>query len=257
MLGFGKAITIWSARPRRQSCYDRLFLAIRHFDVVDLNQSQVPIFCVGALNWHRRIWRSSMTIQFTPTQIKQFRRDARDLKKELGIRNIASLNKIAQRQNFANWSLLIKKQGQQFKSISKADGQKLTHQALLEICLQKIKELDAAEVFTLCMNGGLWINESDALHNAVTIDSLHVIGNNFGQYGYDIGAIMLTNFDGLADVFVLETDEDENGHPVAPNHTQVLFSTETGRERLLDCLPTSLEGDFDGLTDHLSALKAG
>ena len=122
-----------------------------------------------------------MTIQFTPTQIKQLRRDARALKKDLGIRNIASLDKIAQRQNFANWSLLIKKVGQQFKSISKADCQKLTRQALLEICLQKIKELDAAEVFTLCMNGGLWINKSDALHNAVTIDSLHVIGNNFGQ----------------------------------------------------------------------------
>lgn len=49
----------------------------------------------------------------TLVQVEKFKRQAKDLKKELGIKHTAALDAIAQREGFTSWPRLLAKAGGQ------------------------------------------------------------------------------------------------------------------------------------------------
>ena len=201
-----------------------------------------------------------MTTTFTSNQIERFKREATAMKKATGLTHAEALDNIANREKFANWSLLMKAAHVDALSQQNPVPQKssLTYEKLLSVCQRYIEENDST--YTLCRNGSLWIDRRAVLNGNVTINSLHALGprgdSRTRQYASDIGALPLTDFDGLADTFVLDTDEDEDGNPIEPGSGQLLYTANVGRRKLLECIQHGLEGDFDALMARIDEIQA-
>lgn len=136
----------------------------------------------------------------------------------------------------------------------------LNQQKLLQIYIDFIKNLSESEARTLCLcNGSIWISLNDFMSNNITEDSFCAMGpasdSCIRQYGEDIGYILLTNFDGLADRFILDIDEDEDGNPCVPDQSQVIYSHEVGIDELIDCISSGIDSDLCGLTENISNMS--
>ena len=188
---------------------------------------------------------------FSSNQIKSFKREATALKKQLSISQSESLNFRAKREGYSNWPTLMKAFNNQIPSTYS----NFNAQDLLEICLDFIQNLNDAQVFTLCWNGSLWIDREDFLSDQVTVESLDAMGSvgdsAIRQYAAGLGSILLTSFDGIADQFILEDDEDDFGNQLVPSHDQVIYTPVVGRQVLINCLSDSLGADFDSLVARL------
>lgn len=134
-----------------------------------------------------------------------------------------------------------------------AQSQYVTLNVLREACIEFIGSLDAYDVRRLCWSGSLWVNLQDAITNDVQAESLHALGvatdQMTRQYGRQIGAVLVINFNGLADGFAVEDDDDDanDDHPRFAGPDQIMYSTEAGRQALLNCFGYAFEGDYDGL----------
>ena len=192
-----------------------------------------------------------MKMFFTQKQIDNFKREAKVMRKASGQSQSEALDCIAKREGFANWSLLMRDRGlgpiENFESPKNQFG----HKSMLEVVERFIRALDSSLIFCLCWNGSIWVDRDDARDDEITVESLHALGNHRDsatrQYAGNVGAVYFTNFDGLADYFVLEDDEDYEGNPRKPGLDQVMYTTEVGRQTLLDCVRRDLESDFDSL----------
>lgn len=191
---------------------------------------------------------------FSSNQIQRFKREATALKKQLSISQSESLNFIAKREGYSNWPMLMKA----FNSQIPSTNSNFNAQDLLEICLNFIQNLNDAQVFTLCWNGSLWIDREDFLSDQVTVESLDAMGSAgdsaIRQYADGLGIILLTNFDGIADQFILGSDEDDFGNQLVPSHNQEIYTPTVGRRVLISCLSNSLDGDFDSLVARLDSV---
>jgi hypothetical protein len=203
-----------------------------------------------------------MTTTFTSKQIGRFKREAKAIEKATGCIHARSLDIIAERENFGNWSLLMKASRTNASSAKKSVTLQsvLTFKTLLDVCQRFIKSLEEHTIYTLCWNGSLWIDKSAVLNGNLTINNLNALGprgdSRISQYGSDIGSVLLTDFDGLAELFVLDTDEDDNGNPIEPGPSQLLYTPDTGRRELLDCIQRSLEADFEAVLVCIEDLEA-
>jgi hypothetical protein len=118
-------------------------------------------------------------------------------------------------------------------------------------CKQFIKGLGECQVFQLCRNGSIWIDEADFVGRRVTKNSFTAMGPSsdgaIREYGDRIRAVCLIDFEGIADGFVYSEDEDEEGNPVKPARHQLMYTPKSGRRELLDCLVRNLEFDLESL----------
>jgi hypothetical protein len=190
-----------------------------------------------------------MKTTFSVREIANFKREARDRKRSSGLKLNMELDSIAQEQGFSNWSLMMKTTAHEKAEPSNDQREPITRDALLRICLQYILELDGKSIRKLCWSGSLWVDKSDVFSGTVTLDSLHTLGVCWDsitrQCAREIGAVLLTSFEGVADQFV--DDEDEDGNKLKPARGQTTYTTEAGRSALMEVFQTGFDGDFDGL----------
>jgi hypothetical protein len=210
--------------------------------------------CVGVLRGAESSEKEmTMKTTFTVKEIANLKREARDRKRSSGLKVSMELDSIAQEQGFSNWSLLMKTTAHEKAEPSDDQSQPVTGNALLQICLQYISELDGKSIRKMCWSGSLWVDKSDVLNGTVTLDSLHTLGVCWDgitrQYAREIGAVLLTSFEGFADQFV--DAEDEDGNKLKPARGQTTYTTEAGRSALMEVLQTGFDGDFDGLMADL------
>ncbi len=208
-------------------------------------------------------WRSAMTTIFTPQQIKRLRREATALKKASDISHHEALDQIARREGLANWSLLMHASSPigHPEVVPAPIERSFMYGELRDVCTRFVQDLDDDTVFLLCWSGSLWISEKALRTGKVTTLNLHALGlcwdNITRQYAFDLGALCLVDFDGLADRFVLDTDEDDEGNPLEPGPAQVLYTAKTGRHELLECIHHGLDVELDRLLMEIDAIDAG
>ena len=204
----------------------------------------------------------NMKTPLTPLDVDRLKRDAKRSARDSGIPLHKAQAQIAQRQGFPSWELL-----QRSVRTNAADTERPTSgtlkpdanggigAALIEHitaqCVNFIKGLDDASVFRLCWNGSIWISLDDVETGTVSKRSFAARGpvhdGVWSQIGHADGMTPLLNMDGLADRFVLDSDEDDDGNPVHPNHTQLRYTVEVGRAELIEIASYSIDGDLASL----------
>lgn len=190
---------------------------------------------------------------FTAGEIANLKREARDRKRSSGLKLNMELDSIAQEQGFSNWSLLMKTTAHEKAEPSNPQSEPITREVLMHICLQYIRELDGKSVRKMCWSGSLWIDKSDVFNGTITLDSLHTLGVCWEgltrQCAREIGAVLLTSFEGFADQFV--NAEDEDGNELYPARGETTYTTEAGRSALMEVFQAGFDSDFDRLMADL------
>lgn len=117
-----------------------------------------------------------------------------------------------------------------------------------------VTSLRDAEVLGLCRNGSIWLKVDPVLKGTVTEDDFYALGlaqdQNTIQLGANNNLVLITNFNGLADVFcedhfVSEDDECDASHSLPK------YNPEFGKILLADCIESSFDFDFDSLVYRL------
>jgi hypothetical protein len=202
------------------------------------------------------------------SEIKRLKREAKALSREQGIPHHEALKRLAQRKGLANWELLMRNGPLDNSAAiepnhSSANGDSAqssttpaTPAQVQSGCKAFIESLDEYQIFALCVGGSIWINLQDYVDGTVDADSFHRLGaardNATQRAGYELGARLLIDFDGMADSFVFPDDEDCDGNPAVPDDWQVMYSSAAGRKVLLECLGYDFEWHMDGLLDALA-----
>lgn len=197
----------------------------------------------------------------TPLAVDRLKREAKRKTRDEGIPIHQAQAQIAQREGFRSWELLQRS----VKTKSDTDDNKPTTSGTLkpdpngsigaaliahitEQCVNFIKGLDDAVVFRLCWNGSIWISIDDIENGAVSKLSFAALGpvqdGAWSRIGHADGMTPLLDMDGLADRFVLDSDEDDDGNPVKPDPTQLRYAVEVGRAELIEIASSSIEGDL-------------
>jgi len=200
-----------------------------------------------------------MKTSMTSLDVDRLKREAKRKARDEGIPLHKAQAQIAQSEGFRGWELL------QRSVTTNADDSKQPASGTLKPsanghigdalvahitaqCLNFIKGLDDASVFGVCWNGSIWISLDDVENGTVSKRSFAALGPiNDGvsaRKGYADGMTPLLNMDGLADRFVLDGDEDEDGNPVEPDSTQLRYTVEVGRAELIEIASYSIEGDL-------------
>lgn len=200
-----------------------------------------------------------MKTSMTSLDVDRLKREAKRKARDEGIPLHNAQAQIAQREGFRGWELLQrsvtnnaddKKQptsGTLKPGASGNIGDALIAHITAE-CLNFIKGLDAASVFRVCWNGSIWISLDDVESGTVSTRSFAALGpvhdGAWSQIGRADGMTPLLNMDGLADRFVLDSDEDDDGNPVEPDSTQLRYTVAVGRAELIEIASYSIEGDL-------------
>lgn len=175
-----------------------------------------------------------MKTKFSPKQIQNFKNRAKKIKSALGIKHAEALDQIAAENGFKNWSLLAKS--------SAVSGE----QSLLNRCKDYINQIGSDDVLRLCRNGSLWVKKDDVLSNKITLQSFESLGPRSDQitiqFARQIGAVLLTDFDGVYDSFLFE-DEDEDEDSGNTDSQLIVYTPESGRKLLIDLLESSIASD--------------
>ena len=135
----------------------------------------------------------------------------------------------------------------------------LTEAVFLKACQDFLENLDAAGIYTLCHNGSLWVDRDDALQGCLTSASFLANGQcsdqTYVQYAQGLGAVLACDFDGLADSFFSEGQEDENGNLLVESAGYHLLTETAGRRELMATVKQSIPSDLDRLSAALAEIK--
>jgi hypothetical protein len=202
------------------------------------------------------------------SQITRLKREAKLLMREMNVPRHEALKILAQREGHPNWELLDRASTADNRSAATPSQQpstagtheeastRATIESVRTACTAFIDGLDDHDVYLLCQSGSIWIDHRDFLDGTVDAGSLQALGRTMEgvtrQAGYRQGLRPLVNLEGLAERFVFPGDKDDDGNPMVPEPGQVRYSTAVGRQELLECLDTDLEGDYDGLIAALA-----
>lgn len=187
-------------------------------------------------------------IILSANEIDRLRREAKQIKKSSGMQLSKALDILAQRQGYANWSLLHK----EFSRAPKEQGP--TSQGLQRACIEFINTLSDDAVRGFCKSGpSMWAPAQEV--QSGNFGRIKVLGPadelSTKQYAQQNRLLRLARFDGLGDWFVFDTDddyeEDENGNPIETSLVE-FFTPERGRAALLSI---DYGGEIDGVLDAL------
>lgn len=179
-----------------------------------------------------------MKTKFSPKQIQNLKSRAKKIKSASGINHCQALDQIAIENGFKNWSMLAKS-----SAITNDDS-------LLTRCKNYINHIGDEDVHRLCKNGSLWIKKDDVLNNRITLKSFESLGSRSNQitiqFASRIGAVLLTDFDGIYDSFESENENSENTDSQLPRYTH-----ESGRKVLIDSLVFSIDSDEEAMLVYI------
>jgi hypothetical protein len=106
-----------------------------------------------------------------------------------------------------------------------------------------ISTLNEFDTFQACWAGTIWVFGDALRAQSVSKDSFEVFPRGFSDSRK--GMLLVLDLDGLPERFVLESDEDDDGNPVIPNHCQIMYDHAAGIKALLEC------DDFDSIVGRL------
>lgn len=193
-------------------------------------------------------------------QVENLKREAKKLRKQLGITHSAALDILATRHGYKNWSLLERASNRTALDVGAATPvpPKLhgpTDTALERACLAFIERLDDGKIERLCRGwASLWVparHVQDGTFYGIQV--LGIAGDTMTKrYAQDEELVLLADFAGVGDHLIFEGDEDyeedQDGNPIPPAYGE-LFTPNGGR-KLLTSLP--FIDDIDAVVDRLN-----
>lgn len=202
-----------------------------------------------------------MTMQkFTPDQIVRLRRDATQLRKANRLSHHEALDRIAMQYGHQSWDALIRASSatEEVKPVALVlRAPQIPYvEALRNAAIRFVKKINPQYVKCLCWSGSLWVQEGHIRTERRRGICFDALGSSWDgitrQYAHGRGMVLLMDFEGMADRYVLESDEDDDGNPVTPGPIQVMYNARVGRDDLLECLePQDFEAAFDALKTRM------
>ena len=178
---------------------------------------------------------------FSPGHIKRLKQQAKKLAISKGLTHCHALDVLANQQGYRNWSLLER---QTMHSSGSDNPQRSLMSQMESSAVDFIMDLDAPDVFLLCMSGSLWVNENDVRRQNVSVGSYTTFGlasdGATRQAAWRLGASLFINFNGLAEGFVFPEDFEPD-EPIICGPIDVVYTTDAGRKILVDCVHSSIE----------------
>lgn len=196
---------------------------------------------------------------FTLLDIDRLRREAKRLARSTEVPLHEAQAQIANREGFRGWERLVRASKKFSLPVAHAHTDELKpsedgnigHALTAHVtatCVKFINRLSEADIFRACWSGSIWIRLRDVQEGTVNVDSFEVLGPYEDRFWKDIGLsqgmVCLLNFDGLAESFVLEDDEDYDGEPTEPAQWQEMYSPKVGRAKLIEIARDSTAGDI-------------
>ena len=200
-------------------------------------------------------------------EITRFKLEAKMLKKANNWSHHEGLDAIAKREGFPTWSVLMKNSKKQEKNKCHVSNQGMVSFTVLRnAVLEFVARLNDAAIYSLCSgNGSLWVDIDDVISGDLDANSFQDLGHARDgatvEYADRINAILLIDLDGFAYGFVFEDenddddddDDDEDDFPrVALG--QEIYSTQSGRQALLDCIDNAIPSEYDSLSVRIDDL---
>jgi hypothetical protein len=197
-----------------------------------------------------------MTERLTAADVQRLKRQAKKWGKSSGLVHGHALDQFAQREGFENWSLLAKAQSNQ----GKADETQGEHAQPIDWVMQAVKvfveQLDGQSISRLCSNGSLWVDESAFRNGRVDESNFRVLDDAHASNTYftatRLGLEFLMSFDDFSMLFLWPGTEDEDGNPSEPGDDGVRYTTETGRQIILENLAEGLDVAIHDLEERLN-----
>ena len=127
----------------------------------------------------------------------------------------------------------------------------LTKSSIIAVSTERVLSLSIDDIRRLCENGSFWINIDDATNGTIDVSSLLTLGRASDraniEYARECGAILLIDFDGLADSFDVELPANDGETATSSFDESRVFSLESGRRELLSCVLAQADAALDRL----------
>jgi hypothetical protein len=194
--------------------------------------------------------------KFTTGQIERLKRDAKQLKKANGLSHHEAQDRIAMQHGHQSWDALMRWNAKTAAVTPVASVLGAPPAPYVEVLRQAairfVKTIGPEDIRQLCWSGSLWVQEVDIRKERRRGVRFTVLGVSWDgitrQYARENGMVLLMDLEGMADRYVLEDDEDDDGDPVTPGQNQVMYSERVGRHDLLACLePYEFEAALEDL----------
>jgi hypothetical protein len=202
-----------------------------------------------------------MTKSLTSLCVDRLKRKAKRIAKSAAVPLHEAQLQVARSEGFSSWEILQRSAARHVVAPNPCKPTRLKPDAngcigpalaahIEATCIEFINGLDEDEVFRACWSGSIWISLDHVENGTVGVNSFAALGSRhdgiWQQIGYADGMVPLLDLDGLAEMFVLEDDEDDDGEPVVPDGYQVMYDVDVGRAELLRAA-RAVDGEVAGV----------